>query len=195
MIEVSRGYTMVLAALEVYAPTRVVVCASQAADSHEGALGFRQAAAGTYTLAPMPRSAFDDTSGATLISEVSMRAEDLPVPQTESGDLYLAYAAGGAVLQYAQQQSTMNFLAIPGSIFVETVTWKDFCFLSSETARGLELVRGLDSVCDGRGRGRGPARCDSLFDAVNSCKTRPGSRLLRASLLQPLQCLTTINRR
>ena len=98
-----------------------------------------------------------------------------------------------------------TFVASPGTVNVTCSRSKHFLTLDADVARNLEIAAPLGPSGErlhepsrgGRGGkkgGRGTGRL-SLFGLLNTCATKGGSRLLKASLLQPLKDHATIGAR
>ena len=156
----------------------------------------------TFPLASPPP---DDTAGAELVSRCARRGSRLA---QNPRDMYLAFGAAGAVLQFldadasalGSHASSLGAWtpACPGTVVVTCRRSDHFMTVDPATARALELVAPLGA----RGEplrdpppGSKTIGRRSLFSLLNTCVTKGGARLLKLSLLQPLRDHATIRAR
>jgi DNA mismatch repair protein MSH4 len=96
---------------------------------------------------------------------------------------YLSLSSSNAILEYIQKNYGINFA--PNSIKISIKQCDGYMFLNTSTLLSLEV---LINARDGKME-------SSLFSTINHTVTPMGKRLLKSSLLQPLNDIGTINNR
>ena len=169
----SASFTNVLTLLQQHAPDVILTCASAATSSQLLPL-LTKLFSGTRFVA-LPRSSFDDTRGR---STVRLVATDKEVARAGNA-LYLAFAAADACVRFCADE--LQLLTLPDSLPVYHELSGRHVFIDAATVEHLELLRGA-------GGARGLL---GTFKTV----TKGGAQLLKASLLQPLRDIATIDAR
>jgi DNA mismatch repair ATPase MutS len=134
------------------------------------------------------RHAFDDTAGMELINKFCIIDE--PSLEVLAGGHYLAFGCAGAILGTILSGNLASAgvgNVEPQSLLLTKSTGKAYCQL------GVNTILSLQVITDNRLPKVGQW---SLVDSIAvHMKTKAGSRMLRASLLQPLVSVPTINER
>jgi DNA mismatch repair protein MSH4 len=128
------------------------------------------------------RKYWNELRGLSHIRHFSPRAT-LPALETDVGSRYLCLSALAALLDYAECIEKVSF--VKGTLRLSYTSAVGAMLLDAATVRNLELLRNLRT---------GDTKA-SLFGVLSSCKTAAGTRLLRASIIQPSNCIDTINMR
>jgi hypothetical protein len=122
-IEAGRSYTTTQLLLDGFQPKQVVVVGSQ---HHEvmGATGLNQIMAASWSLAQLPRCAFDDTKGILIVEELASGSEQGTAAAAACSDKlckshYLGFGAAGALLQFVRQN--MGLMIVPKALRVSRV--------------------------------------------------------------------------
>ncbi|XP_047005033.1 mutS protein homolog 4-like [Schistocerca americana] len=135
----------------------------------------------TVTLTSVQRRHFNETSGLTQVQHLC--ATEFATVELLVQHKFYALASAAALLKYVEYMQNMIFAA--RSLKIEYQGSKDTTQIDVHTSNRLELVRSL----------RGCGAHHSLIGILNHCHTGCGSRLLRASILQPPFLLPTITTR
>ncbi|XP_049858425.1 mutS protein homolog 4-like [Schistocerca gregaria] len=135
----------------------------------------------TVTLTSVQRRHFNETSGLTQVQHLC--ATEFASVELLVQHKFYALASAAALLKYVEYMQNMIFAA--RSLKIEYQGSKDTTQIDVHTSNRLELVRSL----------RGCGAHHSLIGILNHCHTGCGSRLLRASILQPPFLLPTITTR
>ncbi|PSC68890.1 DNA mismatch repair MSH4 [Micractinium conductrix] len=187
-IDTTRSFAHTMSLLELYNPARLLVVAEARGT------GVSRATAHQFAQVPVPRGNWDDSQGYVSLCQyatVEARAalEGGMLQAANSG--YLAHAAAGALLRYLELgDSGVGLVLARGSLAVQHVGSASHMAIDAGTAAALELIHPLRvGTCSAKLSGL------SLFKVLDRTKTRCGARLLRASLLQPLRDVPTLNGR
>ncbi|KAK6626433.1 hypothetical protein RUM44_008906 [Polyplax serrata] len=129
------------------------------------------------------RRHFSETVGVDLINRYSS-PESLSV-MLLLRDKFYALSAAAALIRYVE--FTQNVHLAPRSLKIEYQGSEDTMLIDLDTANRLELVMCISRPETNLG--------NSLLGVVDHCRTKGGTRLLRANILQPYFCLSKIEKR
>ena len=127
---------------------------------------------------PFDRNAFNDDQGWKLLQDFVLD------PQVTAFDVKgktECLSASSALLQFFM--STEDFVLAPNSLKV-VMGSQDTLFLDPITIESLELLNSEEGKWQ-----------ESLFGFLNNCKTRPGMRFLRSSIIEPSMDVKVIEKR
>ncbi|KAK6629982.1 hypothetical protein RUM43_003803 [Polyplax serrata] len=127
------------------------------------------------------RRHFSETVGVDLINRYSS-PESLSV-MLLLRDKFYALSAAAALIRYVE--FTQNVHLAPRSLKIEYQGSEDTMLIDLDTANRLELVMCISRPETNLG--------NSLLGVVNHCRTKGGTRLLRANILQPYFCTKKID--
>ena len=175
----SASFTNTLTLLQQHAPDVILTCASAAISSQ--LLPLLTKLFGSARFVALPRSCFDDTRGRSTVRLVATAA-DKDVARAGKA-LYLAFAAADACVRFCGDE--LQLLTLPDSLHVHHELSGRTVFIDGATVEHLELIRGGAGVLGGSG---------GLLGAFKTA-TKGGAQLLKASLLQPLRDVATIDAR
>ena len=202
LVETSRSFTLTLTLLQLCPPRVLVLLAGpDGMPSPDSGVNCVAAASmgGQAPAAAMPRAAFDDSRGFMAVLALAAPGSKAELEGgTALASSYLAFGAAGALLLYLEQGGSAA--PAPSSLSVTIGGSPLHMRIDLPTMQALGLVAPLGSggSCTGRGsgggRGNGKAPA-TLQQLLNHTRTRAGGRLLRASLLQPLCDMATLNLR
>ena len=170
----SASFTNVLTLLQQHAPDVILTCTSAATSSQ--LLPLLTKLFSSTRFVALPRSSFDDTRGR---STVRLVATDKEVARAGKA-LYLAFAAADACVRFCADE--LQLLMLPDSLSVYHELSGRHVFIDAATVEHLELLRGA-------GGARG------LLGTFSKTVTKGGAQMLKASLLQPLRDIATIEAR
>jgi hypothetical protein len=127
-----------------------------------------------------------------MITCERLSAEQCPNLAASSGiPRYLALASAGALIKYVEHIQAVVFE--PGTMRIVLSPNDGTLFLDVATIEAVELIRSARGALDGGGSSTGRApKNGSLLAVIDKTKTRPGTRFLRRTLLEPPGDLGTI---
>ena len=170
------SFTNALTLLQQHAPDVILTCASAVASSQ--LLPLLTKLFGSARFVALPRSSFDDTRGRSTVRLVAT-ATDKDIARAGKA-LYLAFAAADACVRFCGDE--LKLLMLPDSLRVHHELSGRNVFIDNATVEHLELLRGAGGT-------RG------LLGTFSKTATKGGAQLLKASLLQPLRDVATIDAR
>ncbi|XP_037802135.1 mutS protein homolog 4-like [Penaeus monodon] len=178
-------YTRTLTKLTVLNPLEVVI-ASTAVDGAAGAGGASklvrvlQECLAEVSITAIQRRYFKDTRGLAIVKHLA--APHCAYVERHLATKYYCLASVAALMKYIECVQHVTYA--PHTLHVELSSSENTMSIEHSTCRKLELVRSLRGSWE-----------DSLFGALRHTRTPGGTRLLRASLLQPHADVSTINAR
>ncbi|XP_063604384.1 mutS protein homolog 4-like [Penaeus indicus] len=178
-------YTRTLTKLTVLDPLEVVI-ASTAVDGAAGVGGgsglvrVLQESLAEVSITAVQRRYFKDTRGLAIVKHLA--APHCAYVERHLATKYYCLASVAALMKYIECIQHVTYA--PHTLHVELSTSENTMSIEHSTCRKLELVRSLRGSWE-----------DSLFGALRHTRTPGGTRLLRASLLQPHADVSTINAR
>nr|XP_053629832.1 mutS protein homolog 4-like isoform X2 [Cherax quadricarinatus] len=182
-------YTRTLTKLTILNPLEVVV-ATTALQLETGGVG-GGSSSGTLlrvvqecvtgaSVTAVHRRYFNDTRGLAIIKHLA--APHCAYVERHVATKYYCLAAVAAVMKYVEHIQHVTYA--PHSLHVSLSSSENTMTIEYSSCRKLELVRSLRGGWE-----------ESLFGALRHTRTPGGTRLLRASLLQPHADATTITSR
>eukprot|EP00474_Spongospora_subterranea_P004223 CRZ04681.1 hypothetical protein [Spongospora subterranea] len=135
-----------------------------------------------YKITAYQRKHFNEDQGQLLLEQKASRESLNELPLDSS--LFLCMASTNCLLKWVAFEQCEAFA--PNSIKVSLKT------LDGHMALNLATIKTLEILCNAVNP---KAKKGSLFSVLNLCKTPLGERLLRSSLIQPLNHIPTINAR
>ncbi|KAL4525061.1 hypothetical protein Ndes2526A_g07151 [Nannochloris sp. 'desiccata'] len=172
-VEATRSFTTTLTMLELYPPDELLVVAPKDTSMPEMGLN---AALAVFETTPRPRGDFDDSEGTVLVQACAMNGSFAEL--TSGRGSYLALGAAGALLKFMRENKSMVLAA--SCLHVKHALSTHHMHIDAASIEALELVQSTSS---------------SLLNFLDGTRTRAGSQLLRANLLQPLKDIPTLNAR
>nr|XP_027211998.1 mutS protein homolog 4-like [Penaeus vannamei] len=178
-------YTRTLTKLIVLNPLEVVI-ASTAVDGAAGVGGrsglvrVLQESLAEVSITAIHRRYFKDTRGLAIVKHLA--APHCAYVERHLATKYYCLATVAALMKYIECIQHVTYA--PHTLHVELSSSENTMNIEHSTCRKLELVRSLRGSWE-----------DSLFGALRHTRTPGGTRLLRASLLQPHADVPTINAR
>ncbi|KAG0569175.1 hypothetical protein KC19_6G071100 [Ceratodon purpureus] len=135
----------------------------------------------------LSRGCFDDTKGAILVQSLVLNETLNTTLEASYKEYYLCLGAAAALFRWIDHEKGITLAN--RSVEVTLNGSFDHMNIDGTSVRNLELVESLH-IQVGPQKKRG-----CLFEMLKTTKTVGGTRLLRASLLQPLKDKNTINTR
>ncbi|KAG0612973.1 hypothetical protein M758_6G066700 [Ceratodon purpureus] len=186
-IETSRSYQNTATLLQYFDPADIITPANLI--ESQGIIGLMTvvnqcASASKVTLS---RGCFDDTKGAILVQSLVLNETLNTTLEASYKEYYLCLGAAAALFRWIDHEKGITLAN--RSVEVTLNGSFDHMNIDGTSVRNLELVESLH-IQVGPQKKRG-----CLFEMLKTTKTVGGTRLLRASLLQPLKDKNTINTR
>ncbi|XP_042884592.1 mutS protein homolog 4-like isoform X2 [Penaeus japonicus] len=178
-------YTRTLTKLTVLNPLEVII-ASTAVEGVAGVGGrsglvrVLQESLADVSVTAIHRRYFKDTRGLAIIKHLA--APHCTYVERHLATKYYCLASVAALMKYIECIQHVTYA--PHTLHVELSSSENTMSIEHSTCRKLELVRSLRGSWE-----------DSLFGALRHTRTPGGTRLLRASLLQPHADVSTITAR
>jgi DNA mismatch repair protein MSH4 len=184
-VETTRSFSTTRGLLDVRPPSALLVVAAPGARAGPAECALH-AALRVHEQLPLPRGAWDDTAGLVLLRAVA--APGAPPELLRAGrGAYLAHGAAGALLTHLRD--ARGLALAPAALAVRAAAPAHLTRLDAAAADALELVRAARAGPPGARRGA------TLLALLDGTRTRAGGRLLRATLLQPLRDVPTLEAR
>ncbi|RPA93986.1 hypothetical protein L873DRAFT_1837804 [Choiromyces venosus 120613-1] len=177
----TQTYVRTMQKLSVFDPTEILVSPAAVAPPKSTLLSIIEDYVPGAMITEVPRRYFNEQSGHDYIQQLAFPGEVAGIKVAVSGKFYAISAAAAALkhievsyMRFALHSLRVKYQGSEGSMLI------DF-----STVHSLELIQNLQN----------PKSTDCLFGLLNNTLTAMGARLLRASILQPLTDLSTLNAR
>ncbi|PUU80668.1 DNA mismatch repair protein MutS [Tuber borchii] len=177
----TQTYVRTMQKLAVFDPTEILVSPAAASPPKSTLLSIIEDYVPGAMITEVPRRYFNERSGHDYIQQLAFPDEVASIRVAVSGKFYAISAAAAALkhievsyMRFALHSLRIKYQGSEGSMLI------DF-----STVHSLELIQNLQD----------PKSPDCLFGLLDNTVTAMGARLLRASILQPLTDLSTLNAR
>ncbi|GBG67411.1 hypothetical protein CBR_g547 [Chara braunii] len=145
----------------------------------------------------LARVCFDDSRGLTFVKNYANRvSSSVNLDGQHAKQYYLSYGAAAAIFKWVD--SELEVVVMHNSLKVSVFSPSSCLSIDATSAQNLELVQPLASAsardCK-PGVGAKVGGVGSVFSVLKNTRTTGGTRLLRASLLQPLRAKATLKSR
>ncbi|PWW75164.1 hypothetical protein C7212DRAFT_297383 [Tuber magnatum] len=177
----TQTYVRTMQKLTVFDPTEILVSPAAVAPPKSTLLSIIEDYVPGAMITEVPRRYFNEWTGHDYIQQLAFPDEVASIKIAISGKFYAASAAAAALkhievsyIRFAPHSLRIKYQGSEGSMLI------DF-----STVHSLEFIQNLQN----------PKSTDCLFGLLNNTLTAMGARLLRASILQPLTDLSTLNAR
>ncbi|CAZ85019.1 unnamed protein product [Tuber melanosporum] len=177
----TQTYVRTMQKLTVFDPTEILVSPAAVAPPKSTLLSIIEDYVPGATITEVPRRYFNERSGHDYIQQLAFPDEVTGIKVAISGKFYAISAAAAALkhievsyIRFALHSLRIKYQGSEGSMLI------DF-----STVHSLELIQNIQD----------PKSTECLFGLLDNTLTAMGARLLRASILQPLTDLSTLNAR
>ncbi|PVF95072.1 hypothetical protein CPB86DRAFT_764679 [Serendipita vermifera] len=129
-----------------------------------------------------PRRFWNDEAGLNFITELSLQDDERAGLLVTVHSRYYALQAVAALFKYIE--ATFDTIYPPHTLVIKYRALEGSMLIDTETARNLELIEGVSGL-----------KAHSLYGILNGTFTPQGSRLLRTTLLSPINSQSAIDAR
>ncbi|KAI1295444.1 MutS -like protein 4 [Halotydeus destructor] len=176
----STSYTRLISKLEILRPREILVPQTVAEEKIHSMLYPKVLQFFGQPLTSIERKLFNSNNGMNMVK--SLCCPTFASVEVEISKKYYSLSAASALLTYIQQVQHMTYA--PNSIKVTCTNSEKTVVIDATTAKSLELLVDLNGKLE-----------NSLFGFLYHTKTKSGTRMLRAAILEPSRDLNTITAR